>query len=351
MTKDETLMIKGVAILLMIFGHLFNQWDEVAHMHHLLTIDGEPLVKILMHLSSPMHIFLMAGGYGMYMVWKKGDTNRWRRIIKLIVHYWVILIVFLTLGHFLKPEIYPGRVSELVGNFLGINTSYNHEMWFLFPYIVLGLISPFIFRLTRKLPWFILLPGVIFGYLAYRAYFDSKGWWFVHVNFLTYNFYRLIQLIPSFIIGAVFARENFFELLKSNAAKIPGIKCWSWVALGTCLILCCMGIYYAYPYTLVALLLIVPIPMAVKTVLISFGNRSMDMWMIHTWLCYYLFHDEIYGIGYPAAIFLVLTAITYVSAIVADGISGYILKKLYRARQETVVPVNEGLLEKKEDKK
>ena len=350
MSKKESLMIKGVAILLMVFGHLFNQPEEVAEMHHLITFGGVPMVKILMALSSPLHIFLMLGGYGMYIMWKKGDRNRWRRIAKLVVNYWVILIVFLTIGHFLKPEIYPGSWSEIAGNFLGAVTSYNHEMWFLLPYIVLGLISPFIFRMTRRVSWYILLPVVIGCYMGYLAYFNSRGWGFENINFLTYNLYRLIQITPSFIIGAVFARENFFDRLKALARKIPGIDYWSWTALAVCLILCCLGIYYAYPYILVTLLLIVPIPAGARTVLVAFGKRSMDMWMTHTWFCYYLFREEIYGLRYPVVIFLVLVAVTYASAVVAENAGRYILQWLYLARQETMAPVGEGSPVKDEDK-
>lgn len=351
MSKDETLMVKGVAILLMVFGHLFNQPEEVAHMQHLITIQGVPLVKILMALSSPLHIFLMLGGYGMYMVWVKGDRNRWRRIAKLVVNYWVILAVFLSIGHVMKPEIYPGSWSEIIGNFLGTVTSYNHEMWFLLPYIVLGLISPFIFRMTRRVPWYILLLVVIGGYMGYLAYFNSRGWGFESINFLTYNLYRLIQITPSFIIGAVFARENFFDRLKSVARRIPGTGYWSWTALAGCLILCCLGIYYSYPYMLVSLLLVVPIPVAARTVLITFGKRSMGMWMIHTWFCYYLFRDEIYGLKYPVVIFLVMVAVTYAAAVVSEIISGYILQGVYPVRKETMAQVGEGSSENGVDKR
>lgn len=41
---------------------------------------------------------------------------------------------------------------------------------------------------------------------------------------------------------------------------------------------------------------------------------SMNMWMIHSWFCYYLFHDFIYSFSYPVLIFLVTTLISYFSA-------------------------------------
>ena len=41
MNKNETQLIKGVAIFMMIFGHLFFLPDEVSQMHHFVTIDGD----------------------------------------------------------------------------------------------------------------------------------------------------------------------------------------------------------------------------------------------------------------------------------------------------------------------
>ena len=35
MSKQETQVIKGIAILMMLFLHLFNQGQEVAALHHL----------------------------------------------------------------------------------------------------------------------------------------------------------------------------------------------------------------------------------------------------------------------------------------------------------------------------
>lgn len=47
MTRQQTQMMKGVAILLMIFLHLFNQSSNVDLCHNLIYIGGEPLALIL----------------------------------------------------------------------------------------------------------------------------------------------------------------------------------------------------------------------------------------------------------------------------------------------------------------
>lgn len=43
MTKEVSIMLKGVAILLMLFLHLFNNLDCAMGCQNLLMIDGVPL--------------------------------------------------------------------------------------------------------------------------------------------------------------------------------------------------------------------------------------------------------------------------------------------------------------------
>ena len=50
------------------------------------------------------------------------------------------------------------------------------------------------------------------------------------------------------------------------------------------------------------------------------------MWMIHCWLCYYLFHDFIYGFKYPVIIFTVLVIISVVCSIIVNVICAPIKK-------------------------
>lgn len=46
----------------------------------------------------------------------------------------------------------------------------------------------------------------------------------------------------------------------------------------------------------------------------------MDMWLIHSWFCYYLFHNWIYGFKYPVIIFMVLLVCSVASAMVVRWI-------------------------------
>jgi len=62
--------------------------------------------------------------------------------------------------------------------------------------------------------------------------------------------------------------------------------------------------------------------------LIEMGKRSTSIWFIHTYFCYYLFHDFIYGFKFPILIFFVLLTCSYISAIVIDWINKHSIKLL-----------------------
>ncbi|MDE6339860.1 MAG: acyltransferase, partial [Muribaculaceae bacterium] len=151
MDKSQSQMLKGVAILLMIFLHLFNQSSNVDLCRNFIYIDGNPLVLILSRAANPVAFFLILGGYGLYKVYEKGDKHRWSRLIKLIIHYWIILLIFVSIGHFINSGKYPGTWEKILVNITGYDTSYNGEMWFLLPYILLSACAPILFKFIRNI--------------------------------------------------------------------------------------------------------------------------------------------------------------------------------------------------------
>lgn len=199
MSKEESKILKGIAILMMLFLHLF--------MHN---PDGVVIPRLL-KLCDPVDLFLVLGGYGMYIVWQKGDKNRWGRVLRLLTHYWLILAIFLAIGHMIKPQTYPGSFRLLVLNALTVKYSYNGEMWFLFPYICLSLLSPYIFTVCKRIRVrYILAATAVLG-LGTSFIISRYGAQYLFNNDLLYDPFLIIHLMPSFLLGAMAARCNVFE--------------------------------------------------------------------------------------------------------------------------------------------
>ncbi|MDE6309159.1 MAG: hypothetical protein K2L81_03085, partial [Muribaculaceae bacterium] len=67
-------------------------------------------------------------------------------------------------------------------------------------------------------------------------------------------------------------------------------------------------------------------PEIVKGTLALLGKHSMNMWMIHSWGCYYLFRDFTYSFRYPLIIFLMLVAISLICSVAVNYIARYVFK-------------------------
>ena len=90
---------------------------------------------------------------------------------------------------------------------------------------------------------------------------------------------------------------------------------------------------FFYAFGIIICLLLIKMPGWLKTNLAKLGDQSMDMWMIHSWFCYYLFHDFIYSFEYPLVIFAVLTAISYACSLIVNKIA-LSVERLFMPKRE-----------------
>ena len=83
MTKEETLQLKGIAILMMLFLHLFNTTANVEQCQtYIYFWNGKPLVLALSRVAAfcvPIYIFL--SGYGLAITYKQNQRimRSWNR--------------------------------------------------------------------------------------------------------------------------------------------------------------------------------------------------------------------------------------------------------------------------------
>ena len=319
MTKETSQILKGVAILLMIYLHLFNKMSNVELCDTWIDIRGVPLVHLLTNLCCPVPIFLILSGYGLFKAWQKGDKNRWGRIIKLMIHYWVILIVFVCVGHFIKPDQYPGSFYKIILNFTGFDPSYNSELWFLFPYLMVSIISPYLFKISSRFRWYWVIGITLLIYVG-TLFIMTRTIETLPLN-VKWNL-KILLNIPLFLfnfsLGMVAARSHLYEKITSKIKiKKTLYSTLAWIG-----IIAVAGLNFIFKYNffyafiLISLLNFVAFPSLIKTTLIKLGNQSMNMWMIHSWFCFHLFHDFIYSIKYPILIFIALTIISYCLSLV-----------------------------------
>lgn len=235
---QKTNQLKSIAILMMLFLHLFNR-DYYGLFKPLIFIGNQPLsYYISLFCAACVPIFAFVSGYGLYFSCinnqKQFPTKNLDRTKKLYLKYWIILIFFaVILGLLLYKEGYPGNWIKFLLNFTAISTSYNGAWWFFTIYILFVFTCVFWFNLLKVLNryvYFGILLLVYFLAFYFRIYkteifTNSILQWF-HVQGSLY-FCTLFQ----FMLGAFALKyqwhkkfsELFYKLRSKNTIAILGI--------------------------------------------------------------------------------------------------------------------------------
>lgn len=327
MTKNDTLKLKGIALLMMIMAHVNTSLTT-----HVFYVGDYSLWDILAGGCHPVAFFLMLSGYGLRYVYEEGDKHHYNRLLKLLVHYWCIMLVFVTIGYFcVGSDVYPGSFGKVMENITTLHTSYNYECWFLFPFLVISYSYQLIFRTLDK------MGGVIY-ILACIIYFGC-GYVISHYHliyktapYLIYNFIQVFFLLFSFLLGAMLKKNNFLGKIRNAIINHPQTI---WLALPLIIIPILIGINIKTtafgPF--LAFFLFVGLYMVLERHQCKFlqliGKHSMNIWMIHTFFLHYIFHDEIYSLHYTVLVYSATLTLSLLASYVINFITKHIDSLLY----------------------
>lgn len=312
-SKDYSTLIKGIVIIMMVFLHLFsgNRTDLCVN---LLYIGNEPMAKWLANACGPVDFFLLLSGYGLaYTYDHKGlwITQQVKRILKLYIHYWIVLLLFLPIACFMMPEYYPGGWGIFLMNILGWETTYDAPMWFLLPYCGVSMLSPWFFKFIKQMGYIkvLFITAVIHIVTCYMI--SRYGSVFLFNNMLLYLPLLMFHFLYAFTVGIL------FYYYRNVLTKIP-----SWIAVITIffmvILVASFGnalIYMIYVPLMFFLLCQISYSKWIELFLIKLGRQSMRIWMIHIWYCYHLFQSQIYSLKYPILILVGTIIISYLTAI------------------------------------
>ena len=333
MSKEESMILKGVAILLMLFLHLFGKPNVAEICHPLMYLNGIPLVHILSRAANPVAFFIILSGYGLSYVYAERRltlSSQGHRLLKLYIHYWLILLIFVSIGSFVRSEKYPGSTWDIFSNFISIRNSYNYETWFLLPYSLVSLTAYILFKIIDKLGnsvsvIFFFFITIFSNYVTSRYIAPNKLYETPLAIALTY-----LGFLFCFTVGAVMFRVTYTRSIRNKFLKShPLVTSGLLVALIAFRCIFTTGAFHSiYVFLFIYLFLHIPLKQPFKSFFVQMGKHSMVMWMTHSFFCYYLFHDFIYGSQYPIIIYIVLLTISYIISIPIIKIAGAIIQRL-----------------------
>lgn len=216
MTKTDSLILKGVAILLMLYLHLFNQMQNVNTCANFLYIDDLPFVFILSRATNPVPFFLILSGYGLYTVRKNNPQyNIVKKMRNLYIHYWITLAIFVPLGTLVVGYArYPESMAAIINNVTAWNTTWNGEIWFFFPYILLALSSKVIFKVMDNVHPLLYFATTLLISLCMGFCISRYGTTYLYTHHLYYMPVLFFSLLFTFSLGAGLAKFNITERVK-----------------------------------------------------------------------------------------------------------------------------------------
>ena len=338
-TREDTKAVKAIAIFLMLWHHLFCFPGRIYVEYHRITkmVAGIPLEQYLGGIGKLcVGIFLLMGGFGTYLSYKKHKSEaRQRRhvlgkIAGLYICYWKVFFIAIPIAFLLHSKNVNWDISQVIWNFLGVNISFNLEWWFFTTYVALTLLSPFIIKFvdSKRLGPMSHVTIVILSSLFCTLFLpkilelaplDDE------TNVLWNELKSVLSYLPFFAAGCIIARYDWFSKIKQKFGNNYLYCLFSLVAIMICIWLRGHSPnYYDLIFSFVIIsasivLLTAPILKYPKKLLVFIGGQSTNMWLLHSFFCYHWIQRIIFMPRYPILIFCFLVAVSLAAGLILDA--------------------------------
>lgn len=291
-------------------------------------------------------LFFFLGGYGIYISSYGEKFDIIGKIKHLYFSYWKVFLIFIPIAFmfFCNQPSYCEDLSmcmrfalfrwrDFLKNFIGIDTTYNGEWWFLISYVYAIITFPVARDIVEKHSAKKNIAIVIVTSILVTDFFPAIGKAEV-IGVLNHNYlYRTFfcqaaPYIACFWMGIVAAKDGLLTRLQEDLCKhnllnpFMDILIWGIITFmrqieiepGESL-----DIIYV-PFMIVTAMDLLDRLQGVKHILVHIGRESTNMWLIHSFFCYYFYNVARIVVAPRWAIpsLLVLFAFTYIASILVS---------------------------------
>lgn len=332
-TKNKSLSLKFIASIFIILTHIFKKSEQIDNLKYIsiFKIGKYPIEQYVGSFAGIcVGMFIFLSGYGLYLSYDGSLNYRdiLKRIFKIYINYWVILLIFFPIGMYMG--VYEFEIKEFIQNIFALNTSYNHPAWFLRLYTMLLLIYPILQKLiciyNKKLIVIVSLVLSILGMGMTKLYY------------MIGNEIIVIDLISillggqfMFVLGIIIAKYSLFDKVRNSI----GYKKIIW---GILLILVITLIMISIDIPVIGEVsksILIPVFILVlsniindKSIISKLGKHSTNIWLMHAFFYDYLFSEYIFSAKVSVLIVLKLVIILIIFSYIINHIINIINIKL-----------------------
>ena len=325
--KKQTNIAKGVALLILLWHHLFYYTPgKAVEFTSLFSVKGIPVECFAARSGKVcVAVFLFLSGYGLYKSFSrefqrpickssiKYDLSYVKKhLIKLMTDYWIAYIIFVPIGFFAgrNPiDIYESNIGYFILDLIGLSNIFNTPTmnptwWFMSLIIVLYLIYPLLHRVAEYSAEVLLV-------ISYS----------LCICFILPDISNIRLYLFPFVLGMYFSKYNLFYRL----SRI--INTWiKRITVSLLLLIITLWLKYlvflngtevdgflALAIIINCFLILSSIPLF-RVILEHLGICSGLVFMFHTFIFSFYLHDFIYSFNYSLLIFAVLTVVCFIIA-------------------------------------
>ena len=305
-SKDSADIIKGLAIVLMVIHHTFAFPNRIQNVEYVLLFNNLELY-IAEFGRICVFIYLFLSGYGLCYYTSKNNgisyKNIFKRILNLLKIYWIVMFIFVPLGFILN--IYKFNIKEFIMNFTTLSSSYNLEWWFINTYIILILIFPILYKLIRNRSIMKIIG------ISLVIHLTSIAIYIVMPSIDSILITRILRLVLIyqlyFIIGYICCEHKLLDKLNKYMIR----KRLDNLMIQTLLILICILIrkvtsisdFIIGPIIIYSSLIVIK-KIKIENIFKFLSNHSTNIWLIHSFFCYYYFQKIAFYPKYSILIIL-----------------------------------------------
>jgi hypothetical protein len=325
-TKKDSIMTKGYAILCMLMLHLFCRVGTDVYGTPLIWINKTtPLVYLFGFFANIcVPLYSICAGYAQYLIMENGNLNKkskTKRVLNILINYWIVLFTFCALGIIFSHESIPGNPVYFIKSIFLLH-SYNGAWWYLNTYILLLLLPSFILLFPIKkiknptIGLLIFLGIDICRYFLYRfgIICDLEKNSSV-INFITQEILNLIYVLPFFWIGALFCKFKTIDFAKNKLDRFVSQKYQkvTLVAAGVITFLIATILNKVVIMGTISIIAFLNFNLVKKSnftehILMFLGKHSTNIWLTHMFFYMVLFNGLVQSVKYPLLmLFFMLT--------------------------------------------
>lgn len=304
LSLSESIQLKGLSLLLLLCHHLFyiqqGQYDDI------LLGDYGIVHQIGITCKVCVALFVFLSGYGLAKKYDNKDiiikAFFIERFTKLMMNYWFVWLLFVPMGILFFnrtfTDVYGNHVLiKGIIDFMGLSDcmgfyGYNATWWFMSCIIILYGLFPFLVKSFQKHGIALLVVSVVI------------------VFFPMYIFTPIKYYLFPFLLGIACVQKRHFGI-NVNKKLNGGGK----ILIITVFLFCIRNLI-PHPYPLlfdgvlslfiIASFKLINLGNTAINVLSFMGKHSMNIFLFHTFIYYYYFHDFIYWTQNPILILLTL---------------------------------------------